>query len=121
MSAESGAEQELVELYSAYKQLSLAFAAGIILESEDIGLMDQAERLRLTSAQAARKYAGHPLASGFESCVVALEGLCEALHQGSEGAVPTDTLIEQIRGFHRSFRRQVWQVSACEYVPCGVC
>jgi hypothetical protein len=110
-------EQELERLYQRYKALTLATTAALILERPLDDLALEADRLRGECRSAAASAAG--AAELFDDCICAAGHLGELLRLASLG-VPTSAQLDRVRASHRRLRRQVWDLHACEYVPCCV-
>jgi hypothetical protein len=103
---------ELDELYSAFKQLTAAYAAAAILGTGDLNLEEEAGRLRDRARQAAEECQDPALTRPLRACAETLTELCHL--DGAKGG------SEKLRGMHRALRRQVWDVRGCEYVPCSL-
>jgi hypothetical protein len=94
---------ETVELYRRYKSLALAASAAVILGERLDDIADAVDEL-------SREAIGTPCAEPLHK----LRQLVDSERAGGS----TEADVEQVRSSHRSFRREVWLIQPCEYVPC---
>lgn len=98
----------LGELYGRYKKLTLATGAALVLGAPHETLEQEARVLLVDSRAAFAGAVRH--GSQFRACVEAATELEALLARGGE--------VGAVRSTHKRFRREVWKVIPCEYVPC---
>ncbi len=111
MSVESVSVDEdsrLGELYGRYKKLALAAGAALVLGAPHDALEDEARELLVDARSALADGVRHETQLG--ACVEAAAELLALLVRGGD--------VGAVRSTHKRFRREVWKVIPCEYVPC---
>ncbi|GAC1608890.1 MAG: hypothetical protein NVS3B26_07690 [Mycobacteriales bacterium] len=116
----SSHRNELGELYTSYKQLVLALAAGLIFEDNLGGVTAHAVLLRDRCTSAVAAACPDPAVSrATEAVAVAVSELMETLDLVRDPHGEADAGLERVRQRHRSLRRQVWGVLPFEYPSCA--
>lgn len=118
--ASATARSELGELYSSYKQLVMALAAGLILEGDLGAVTDHAALLQLRCACAlATAGSAGGIARATASVARAVDELVVTLALVRRRDDDAEAGLERVRQRHRSLRREIWGVLPFEYPSCA--
>lgn len=111
---------ELSELYSSYKQLVLALAAGLIFDGDLSGVADHAALLSEKCAVAVTTVDPESgLGRATTATALAAAELIQVVGSARCGSAYADAGLERVRQRHRALRRQVWGVLPFEYPSCA--